>query len=75
MILIYLWELNLLKIYVPGQPSVQVSGDKLNAQAKSVLNRAKRGDMVQIFDISAGIIGNSSYHLKKVSPITVEITN
>lgn len=63
------------KIYVPGQPSVQVSGDKLNAQAKSVLNRAKRGDMVQIFDISAGIIGNSSYHLKKVSPITVEITN
>lgn len=63
------------KVSVPGQPSVQVNGGRMNEQAKSVLNRAKRGDIIQIFDISAEIEGNSSYHLPKVAPISVEITN
>ncbi|MDO5105048.1 gliding motility protein GldM [Capnocytophaga sp.] len=63
------------KVSVPGQPSVQVNGGRMNDQAKSVLNRAKRGDVIQIFDISAEIVGNSSYHLPKVAPISVEITN
>lgn len=63
------------KVSVPGQPSVQVNGGRMNDQAKSVLNRAKRGDIIQIFDISAEIEGNSSYHLPKVAPISVEITN
>lgn len=63
------------KVSVPGQPSVQVNGNRFNDQARSVLNRAKRGDIVQIFDISADIVGNSGYHLPKVAPIAVEITN
>ena len=63
------------KIKVPGQPSVDVNGTKLNSQAKNALRKARRGDAVQIFDIKAQIRGNSSYKLKGVSPVIVEIAN
>jgi gliding motility-associated protein GldM len=60
---------------VSGQPTVVISGNKLNSQAKGTLNRAKRGETVQIFDINATISGNSGYKLKKISPICIELTN
>ena len=60
---------------VPGQPTIKVRGSKLDSKAKSVLKRAKRGSTVQIYDIKASIQGNSSYRLKKISPIIVELTN
>ena len=63
------------KFNVPGQPTVVVSGNKLDQRAKDVLNRARRGETVQIFDIKAQIVGNSSYLLPKVSPVFVELTN
>ncbi|WP_276165291.1 gliding motility protein GldM [Zobellia alginiliquefaciens] len=73
------FDLNLkvsgFKFKVPGQPTVSVNGNKLNANAKSALKRAKRGDAVQIFDVQAYITNNKSYKLKKVSPVVVEITN
>ncbi|MEZ4792005.1 MAG: gliding motility protein GldM [Gelidibacter sp.] len=63
------------KIKVPGQPSVNVTGNKMNDQAKNALRKASRGDGVQIFDIKAQIIGNSAYKLPTVSPVFVEISN
>ena len=73
------FDLNLaisgFKFKVPGQPTVQVRGGKLDARAKSALNRANRGDAVQIFDIEAYITNNRTYKLKKVSPVVVELTN
>ncbi len=60
---------------VSGQPTVKVSGNKLNAQAKGVLRKAKRGETVQIFDINAKLTNNSNYKLKKISPVFVELTN
>jgi gliding motility-associated protein GldM len=63
------------KFKVPGQPSVDVNGTKLNDQAKNSLRKARRGDNVQIFDIKAQIQGNSSYKLKGVSAVIVEISN
>lgn len=63
------------KFKVPGQPTVSVNGNKLNGMAKTALKRAKRGDVVQVFDINAYITNNKSYKLKKVSPVVVEITN
>ncbi len=73
------FDLNLkvsgFKFKVPGQPTVVVKGGRLDARAKSALKRAKRGDAVQIFDISAYISNNKTYKLKKVSPVVVEITN
>ncbi len=73
------FDLNLavsgFKFKVPGQPTVAVKGGRLDSRAKSALKRAKRGDAVQIFDISAYITNNRTYKLKKVSPVVVEITN
>ncbi|MGB5941272.1 MAG: gliding motility protein GldM [Leeuwenhoekiella sp.] len=63
------------KFKVPGQATVQVSGTKLDSRAKSVLQSAGRGETVQIFDIEARIQGNSSYKLKQVSAVLVELTN
>lgn len=60
---------------VSGQPTVRVSGRKLDAAAKGALRRAKRGDVVQIIDINANISGNSGYKLKKISPVIIELTN
>ncbi|MGB5821707.1 MAG: gliding motility protein GldM [Saonia sp.] len=73
------FDLNLavsgFKFKVPGQPTVNVRGNKLDGRAKSALKRAGRGDAVQIFDIQAYITNNRTYKLKKVSPVVVEITN
>jgi len=73
------FDLNLavsgFKFKVPGQPTVDVRGNKLDERAKGALRRASRGDAVQIFDIEAYITNNKSYKLKKVSPVVVEITN
>ncbi len=63
------------KFKVPGQPTINVSGSKLNSRAKAALTKAKRGASVQIFDIQAKIRNNSSYRLKKVSPVIIELTN
>lgn len=63
------------KIKVPGQPTVNVAGTKMNSQAKSAIKKARRGDNITIFDIKAKIKGNASYRLKNVSPVIVEVTN
>ncbi len=62
------------KFKVPGQPTIQVSGSKLDSRAKQALTRARRGDNVQIFDIQVRA-GGVSVKLKKVSPIIIELTN
>ncbi|MBC9795906.1 gliding motility protein GldM [Sinomicrobium weinanense] len=73
------FDLNLgirgFKFKVPGQPTVSVSGNRLDGKARSVLKRARRGDAVQIFDIQAYITGNTGYRLKKVSPVVIQLTN
>ncbi|WP_424493152.1 gliding motility protein GldM [Salinimicrobium sp. GXAS 041] len=63
------------KFRVPGQPTVQVRGQQLDASAKAALRRAGRGETVQIFDVEAQLAGGTNYKLKQVSPVVVELTN
>tara|TARA_R110002072_G_scaffold4384_12_gene30767 strand:- start:560 stop:2134 length:1575 start_codon:yes stop_codon:yes gene_type:complete len=63
------------KFNVPGQPTVVVNGSRLNDAAKNTLRRAKRGETVQIFDITANLAGASGYRLQRISPVFVELTN
>ncbi|NJB81988.1 type IX secretion system motor protein PorM/GldM [Wenyingzhuangia aestuarii] len=63
------------KVKVPGKTTVIVNGNRMNSQAQKAIASAKRGDIVTIFGIRASIIGNSSYKLKEVLPISVEISN
>jgi len=62
------------KFKVPGQPTINVKGNKLDSRAKGALRKAKRGSGVQIFDIVAKASGVSVI-LKKVSPVFIELTN
>ncbi len=60
------------KIKVPGQITVIVNGTRLNAAAKKVLSKAKRGDQINIYDIKASANG---YNLRQVLPVSIELTN
>nr|WP_298989309.1 gliding motility protein GldM [uncultured Polaribacter sp.] len=62
------------KIKVPGQLTIIVNGSTLNANAKRALSKAKRGDIINIYDIQANVV-NSSYKLKRVLPVSIELTN
>lgn len=63
------------KVKIPGQPTLEVSGTKMDAKAQSAIKRAKRGDLIQVFDIDANITNNNTYKLKKVAPVLIELTN
>lgn len=60
-------------VKVPGQGSVVVRGNKMNAQAKKAIAKAKRGDVVTIYAIKSTLSGNTSYKIKEASAVSVEI--
>jgi len=68
-------KVNSFKFKAPGAATVLVQGNKLNTAAKNALKKVRRGDVVQIFDIKAKIQGNTSYNLRKISPVLIELTN
>jgi gliding motility-associated protein GldM len=57
----------------PGQPSMVISGEKLNSKAINTLSRIKNGQTVIISDIKVIIPSNPSYKLKQTSPISITI--
>ncbi|MGB0892139.1 MAG: gliding motility protein GldM [Flavobacteriaceae bacterium] len=65
-------KLKSFKVKVPGQLTIIVNGDRLNAAAKKVLSKAKRGDIINVYGIKATANG---YNLKKVLPVNIELTN
>jgi len=73
------FDLNLkvlgFSIKIPGKPTLNIRGTRLNEAGKRALSRARRGDNVMILNIKAKIVGNSNYYLKKISPVIIEITN
>ncbi|HEY9220597.1 MAG TPA: gliding motility protein GldM [Lutibacter sp.] len=58
---------------VPGQSAVVVSGNKMNDAARKAIAKAKRGDVVTIFDIKSSLGGNTSYKIKDASAVSIEI--
>ncbi|MFK5878374.1 MAG: gliding motility protein GldM [Flavobacteriaceae bacterium] len=61
------------KIKVPGQATITVSGNKLNAQAITAVKKARVGDMIAIFDVKSTMVGNSTYQVKNAMPVNIEI--
>lgn len=74
----FLFDLKLnvssFKIKVPGQVAIPVNGTRLNPRARAAIEKARRNDVITIFDIKASVSG-SNYSIKKVLPVAVEITN
>ncbi|QDW20326.1 gliding motility protein GldM [Flavobacterium sp. KBS0721] len=58
---------------IAGQPTVVVSGNRLNAQCKQVLSRAGKGDQVTISEIKTKLVGAGSYLLPRTAPVIFEI--
>jgi gliding motility-associated protein GldM len=59
---------------VPGQASIVVNGDRVNAQCKSALARAKAGDQVTISDVKTVIVGDGKdIKTKTAAPAIYEI--
>ena len=58
---------------VPSQSAVVVSGNKMNDAARKAIAKAKRGDVITIFDIKSSLSGNSSYKIKDASAVSIEI--
>ena len=58
---------------IARQPTVVVSGNKLNAQCKQVLSRAGKGDQVTISEIKTKLVGAGSYLLPRTAPVIYEI--
>jgi gliding motility-associated protein GldM len=59
---------------VPGKPSVNCTGNRLNSAAKTALRSARRGDIVQFINIKAKASG-SSIRIKTVTPVVIELAN
>lgn len=58
---------------IAGQPTVVVAGNKLNAQCKTILSRAGKGDQVTISEIKTKLVGAGSYLLPRTAPVIYEI--
>ncbi|VXB06367.1 Protein involved in gliding motility GldM [Flavobacterium sp. 9AF] len=59
-------------IKVPGQPTIVVSGNRMDARAKAAIGKASRGDVIIISEIKTRLQG-SSIMMKKTAPCTFEI--
>ncbi len=59
-------------IKVPGQPTIVVSGSRLDGRAKAAVKKAMKGDVIVISDIKVQYTGINQV-AKKVSPCTFEI--
>ncbi len=59
-------------IKVPGQPTIKVSGNKMDSRAKSAIAKAGRGDLVVIDNIKATFVGIDQLP-KRISPCTFEV--
>ncbi|WP_395045764.1 gliding motility protein GldM [Flavobacterium sp.] len=59
-------------IKVPGQPTIVVSGSKMDGRARSAIQKATRGDVVVISEIKASFQGIDQV-AKRVSTCTYEV--
>lgn len=61
-------------VKVPGQLAVKVTGNRFSAKAKREIAKARRGDVITIFDIKA-VESKKRTPIKKVLPVSINITN
>lgn len=59
-------------IKVPGQPTIVVSGNKMDSRARAAIQKAQRGDVVVISEIKANFVGIDQV-TKRVSTCTFEV--
>jgi gliding motility-associated protein GldM len=66
------FEVTSFAFKVPGQATIVVNGNKIDARCKAALSRAKTGDLVSISDIKTRVSG-VSVAMKPAAPAVYEI--
>ena len=61
------------KFKVSGKPTITVKGNRLNSQAKQLLEKVRSGATVTVFDIKVRNPKNPGYKFRKISPVIIEI--
>ena len=64
---------NSFNLKIPGQPSILVRGNKMSRRANQYLNKVKVDESIQITNIKVSLVGNTSYRIKRVAPVIVNI--
>ncbi|WP_179343926.1 type IX secretion system motor protein PorM/GldM [Winogradskyella ursingii] len=67
-------NVNSFTFKVPGKPSINVQGNRLNSAAKNALRSARRGDIVQFINIKASA-PNNPIRIKTVTAVAIELAN
>ena len=62
------------KIKMPHYRTLEIDGNKMNVWANDLFTLLRPDDLIQIFDITVKISGSTSYRLKRIAPIIIEIT-
>ncbi len=61
------------KVKVTGQPTVVVSGSRMNARAKQAISKARRNQEITIYDVKASVIGAPGAKVRKVLPLVIKV--
>lgn len=61
------------ELYVPGQPGMIVQGNKFDARAQSAINKARRGDQIQVMAIKTKLKGGGNYKMQDSTPFIWEV--
>ncbi|WP_299673978.1 gliding motility protein GldM [uncultured Tenacibaculum sp.] len=74
----FLFDLTLnvksFKVKVPGQPTVTVTGTKMDSRVSRAVNKARRGDIISVYDIQATVAG-SGVKVKRVGAVNIKVAN
>ena len=62
------------KIKMTHYRTLEIDGNKMNVWANDLFTLLRPDDLIQIFDITVKISGSTSYRLKRIAPIIIEIT-
>ncbi|MCY3997923.1 MAG: gliding motility protein GldM [Flavobacteriaceae bacterium] len=58
---------------VPGQPSFQISGNRLDSRSINAMRNVRSGQVVIISDIEVQVTSNTTYRMRETSPISITV--
>ena len=61
------------ELFVPGQPAIVVTGDRMSDQAKKAIATAQRGDKIMINNVKTTLDGAPGYKMPGSSPFVWEV--
>lgn len=61
------------KIKIPGSPTITCKGVKLSDRAKQALSKARKGSVINIFDLKVQNPAKPNYRFKRVAGVSIEI--